>query len=74
MFQAPRGTQDVLPEEQPYWRYVEAKAGEMARLYGYHRIDTPTFEEAGLFVRTVGAGTDIVEKEMYTFADLGGGR
>ena len=74
MFQAPRGTQDILPGEQPYWRYVEAKADEMARLYGYARIDTPTFEEAGLFVRTVGAGTDIVEKEMYTFADLGGGQ
>jgi histidyl-tRNA synthetase len=74
MFQAPRGTQDILPEEQPYWRYLEDKAGEMGRLYGYKRIDTPTFEEAGLFVRSVGAGTDIVEKEMYTFADMGGGQ
>ncbi|HUJ76944.1 MAG TPA: histidine--tRNA ligase, partial [bacterium] len=45
-----------------------------ATLYGYERIDTPVFEEAGLFVRTVGAGTDIVEKEMYTFEDHGGGQ
>jgi histidyl-tRNA synthetase len=73
MYQAPRGTQDILPEEQPYWRYIEEKAQQAAQLYGYGRIETPTFEEAGLFVRTVGAGTDIVEKEMYTFRDLGGG-
>jgi histidyl-tRNA synthetase len=74
MFQAPRGTQDILPEDQPYWRYVEETAEAVASLYGYGRIDTPIFEEAGLFVRTVGAGTDIVEKEMYTFTDLGGGQ
>jgi histidyl-tRNA synthetase len=74
MFQAPRGTQDILPEEQPYWRYVEKTAEAVASLYGYGRIDTPIFEEAGLFVRTVGASTDIVEKEMYTFTDLGGGQ
>ena len=73
MFQTPRGTQDILPEEQPYWRYVESVAEEITRLYGYERIETPVFEEAGLFVRSVGAGTDIVEKEMYTFTDLGGG-
>jgi histidyl-tRNA synthetase len=72
MFQAPRGTQDILPEEQPYWHYIQDTAEAVARLYGYGRIDTPIFEEAGLFVRTVGEGTDIVEKEMYTFTDLGG--
>ncbi len=74
MFQAPRGTQDILPGEQPYWRYIQDTAEAVARLYGYGRIDTPVFEEAGLFVRTVGEGTDIVEKEMYTFTDLGGGQ
>lgn len=74
MFQAPRGTQDILPQEQPYWCYIQQAAEATARLYGYERIDTPVFEEAGLFVRTVGAGTDIVEKEMYTFTDLGGGQ
>jgi histidyl-tRNA synthetase len=72
MFQAPRGTQDILPSEQTYWRYIENTAAAVAALYGYARIDTPVFEESGLFVRTVGAGTDIVEKEMYTFTDLGG--
>ncbi|MCL2679602.1 MAG: histidine--tRNA ligase [Dehalococcoidia bacterium] len=74
MFQAPRGTQDILPEEQHYWSFLQQQASEVARLYGYQRIDTPVFEEAGLFVRTVGEGTDIVEKEMYTFEDHGGGQ
>jgi len=74
MYQAPRGTQDILPEEQAYWRYVEQKAADIARLYGYERIDTPVFEDANLFVRGVGEGTDIVEKEMYTFTDRGNER
>ncbi len=74
MYRAPRGTFDILPEEQPYWRYVEHKAADVTALYGYQRIDTPVFEDAGLFTRTVGAGTDIVEKEMYTFEDRGGNR
>ena len=72
MFQAPRGTQDILPEEQAYRRYIEQKAAGIAQLYGYERIDTPAFEDAGLFIRGVGEGTDIVEKEMYTFTDRGG--
>lgn len=58
--------------EQKYWRYIESKAVELARRYGYGRIDTPVFEDSDLFVRSVGEGTDIVEKEMYTFADRGG--
>ena len=69
MFKAPRGTADTLPEEQPYWRYIEEKALETCRLYGYSRISTPAFEEAGLFQRSVGEGTDIVNKEMYIFRD-----
>jgi histidyl-tRNA synthetase len=72
LYQAVRGTSDILPEEQAYWRYVEQKAVAICRLYGYQRIDSPTFEETGLFTRSVGQGTDIVEKEMYTFADKGG--
>ena len=72
MFQAPRGTTDLLPEEQKYWRFIESKAMAMARRYGYGRIDTPVFEDSDLFIRSVGEGTDIVEKEMYTFEDRGG--
>ncbi len=71
MYQAPRGTSDILPQEQAYWRYVEQKAVNACQLYGYQRIDSPTFEETGLFTRSVGQGTDIVEKEMYTFTDKG---
>ena len=72
MFQAPRGTVDLLPAEQKYWRYIESKAVELARTYGYGRIDTPVFEDSDLFIRSVGEGTDIVEKEMYSFEDRGG--
>ena len=72
MYQAVRGTSDILPEEQACWRYVEQRAVDTCQLYGYQRIDSPTFEETGLFTRSVGEGTDIVEKEMYTFTDKGG--
>jgi len=72
LFQAPRGTTDLLPEEQKYWRYIQSKAVELITTYGFGRIDSPVFEDSGLFVRSVGEGTDIVEKEMYTFDDRGG--
>jgi histidyl-tRNA synthetase len=72
LYKAARGTTDILPEDQPYWRYVEKAIGEVTGLYGYQRIDTPVFEDTGLFNRSVGQGTDIVEKEMYTFEDKGG--
>jgi len=72
LYRAPRGTTDILPPEQPYWRYVQQKAVDICQLYGYGRVDNPAFEDAGLFIRTVGAGTDIVEKEMYSFEDKGG--
>jgi len=64
-YTAPRGTTDVLPEEQVYWRYVRGAADRMAELYGYQPIDTPIFEEVGVFERGIGEGTDIVEKEMF---------
>jgi histidyl-tRNA synthetase len=71
-FQSPKGTKDVLPEEQPYWQLVEETVRKIVRLYGYARIDLPVFEETALYQRGVGSGTDIVEKEMYTFEDKGG--
>ncbi len=71
-YQAPRGTQDILPEDQPYWDYVRETAARICRLFGYERIDTPVFEVAALFVRTTGEATDIVQKEMYVFQDRGG--
>jgi len=72
VYQNVRGTTDILPEEQPYWRYVERGIAEISRLYGYNRIDTPAFEDTGLFQRGTGEYTDIVQKEMYTFDDRGG--
>ncbi|MDY6917138.1 MAG: histidine--tRNA ligase [Chloroflexota bacterium] len=72
MYKAPRGTVDILPAEQRRFRYVEGTAASLCQLYGYERIDTPVFEDAGLFVRTIGSGTDIVEKETYTFEDRSG--
>jgi histidyl-tRNA synthetase len=72
LFQAPRGTADILPQDQKYWRYIRSRASDLAHRYGYGRIDSPVFEDSGLFVRSVGEGTDIVEKEMYTFEDRGG--
>jgi len=72
LYRAPRGTADILPPEQTYRRYIMEKASRLCQLYGYEQIDTPTFEDTGLFVRSVGEETDIVQKEMYTFADKGG--
>jgi len=71
-FQAPRGTADVLPNDQGYWRYVESIASQVAESFGYRRIDTPVFEDTNLFIRGIGDLTDIVEKETYTFKDRGG--
>lgn len=68
-YKALQGFRDILPDEQPYWYFVEKTATEVAQLYGYRRIETPILEETGVFYRTVGAGTDIVEREMYSFDD-----
>jgi histidyl-tRNA synthetase len=72
MYQAPRGTADILPEDQPLWSFTAATVTQAAHVHGYRRIDTPIFEETGLFLRTVGEETDIVQKEMYSFDDRGG--
>ncbi len=69
MYKSPRGTVDILPEEQKYWRFIETKAGAAGSLYGYQRLDTPLFEDSQLFTRSIGEGTDIVTKEMYIFHD-----
>ena len=67
-----RGTHDVLPEESLRFRYVEETAYRLARRYGFGEISTPTFEFTEVFSRTLGETSDIVTKEMYTFADRGG--
>ena len=74
MYKAPRGTVDILPADQPYWAHVQEQAALACRLYGYQRLDTPVFEDYGLFARTDAQGTDLVEKEMYVFEDRSGQR
>lgn len=65
----PRGTHDVMPAEQPLWRRVTSELERLCALYGYRSIQTPVFEDTALFERTSGAGSDVVQKEMYTFPD-----
>jgi histidyl-tRNA synthetase len=67
-FQAPRGTHDVLPSDANWWHVVRVME-EVTALYGWGRIQTPGFEDTGLFERTAGAASDVVNKEMYTFKD-----
>ena len=71
-FEAPRGTHDILPSEQPLWHWVTGEMETVCDLYGYRRIDTPGFEDTDLIIRTSGGGSDIVQKETYTFVDRGG--
>jgi len=66
------GMRDVLFEEQRYWRFILATIQKTVDLFGYQRLDTPLLEQASLFIRGVGEGTDIVEKEMYIFEDRDG--
>jgi histidyl-tRNA synthetase len=70
-FEAPRGTHDIVPSEQPLWQRALGEAERLCALYGYRKIVTPGFEDTELFVRTSGAGSDVVQKEMYTFEDRG---
>jgi len=70
--QAPRGTQDILPDRTPRWQFVEARFRDVLSRYGYAEIRTPMFEHTELFQRGVGTSTDIVQKEMYTFQDRKG--
>ena len=70
--QAVRGMRDILPEQSPSWQYIEACARKLFNAYGYNELRTPIIEATELFKRGIGDATDIVEKEMYTFADRNG--
>ena len=72
MIKGVKGAPDILPEESGKWQALEAVARDVLDRYGYGEIRTPAFEHTELFVRGIGEGTDIVEKEMYTFEDRGG--
>jgi len=69
---APRGTRDILPAEATAWNWLTETHRRVAESFGYRPIETPIFESAELFMRGVGAETDIVEKQMFTFQDRGG--
>jgi histidyl-tRNA synthetase len=66
-YQVLRGMHDILPREEKYWKPLFHNAENLAEHYQFGRIETPIMEEAGLFVRSLGKGTDVVEKEMYVF-------
>jgi len=70
--QAIRGVKDIMPDEIEKWRWVENKANQVFKRYGFKEIRLPIFEKTKLFSRGIGETTDIVEKEMYTFEDRGG--
>src|SRR6185295_4166996 len=69
---AVKGFRDVLPEESARWSWIETTARELLARYGYGELRTPIAERTALFSRSIGEGTDIVEKEMYTFEDRDG--
>jgi len=71
-YKAPRGTQDVLPQDSRRCQRVEAAFRDTCSHYGYREIRTPLFEDTELFVHGTGEGTEIVNKQMYTFEDRGG--
>jgi histidyl-tRNA synthetase len=70
--QSVRGMNDIAGEDSFLWRYIESKARKIFETFGYQEIRTPLLENTALFARGVGEGTDIVEKEMYTFLDRNG--
>lgn len=67
--QAIRGMNDILPAQTPVWRYLEATFAQLLDSYGYSEIRLPILEFTDLFARGIGEGTDVVDKEMYTFLD-----
>ncbi|MDD5490066.1 MAG: histidine--tRNA ligase [Candidatus Moranbacteria bacterium] len=72
LLQPPRGMRDILPSDQIYWQQVRRVSEKAAADFGYRRIDIPLVEFSNLFNRSIGEGTDIVEKEMYSFSTKGG--
>ena len=72
LLQPPRGMRDLLPGDQPYWNQLRRILSKISLEYGFQRIDTPALEYSNLFVRSIGKGTDIIDKEIYAFTTKGG--
>lgn len=70
--QAVRGFRDILTNERPYWQFVQSVCHKTAESYGFNLVTLPLVEATSLFERAVGRGTDIVDKEMFSFHDKGG--
>lgn len=70
--QSPKGMHDILPDDQKFWHFVFKKATKIIEEYGFRRIDTPMLEDSDLFLRSIGEGTDIVDKEIYSLKTKGG--
>src|SRR5688572_13092284 len=68
-FQSVRGFNDVLPADGAAWQFVHGTAAEVFAAYGYAELRLPVVERTELFERSIGAATDVVEKEMFTFKD-----
>lgn len=71
-YQAPKGTYDILPPESAWWRDARSVFDDLAEQFGYGFVITPMFEDTDVFARSVGADSEIVQKQMYTFTDKGG--
>ncbi len=71
-FRAVKGMHDVLPSDQPYWDRLDAAARDIARAYGFSRLEPPILEDADLYKKTSGETSDVVSKEMYAFRTKGG--
>ncbi len=67
-----KGFKDILPQEAALWQHIEGRARDIFQRFGYREIKVPILEKTGLFARSIGETTDIVEKEMYSFADRNG--
>ncbi len=72
LLQPPRGMRDILPIDQPYWDRVRKSLAVACQEYGFNRIDLPALEYTNLFVRSIGEGTDVIDKEIYSFVTKGG--
>lgn len=70
--QSVKGMHDVLPDDQKYWHFVLKKMNKLTEEYGFKKIDTPILEDSNLFLRSIGEGSDIIDKEIYSFKTKGG--
>ncbi len=69
-----RGMKDILPKDEYFWKRMHLLAWDLCGAYNYNYIETPVLEDASLFIRSIGRGTDVIDKEMYIFEDKDGSK